>query len=503
MKILLFCHLGQIREYAEYVNSFKKLKSLQTVFLTMGQEEYELAQEVATFDEVKDILPTQGQLETAEEEPALAADSLRKLEQRLGSNFVNRDILTDRFFRAQPRLDIDPGKLPLVWTGTRTKQFMFLVYRRLEQEIHGFSPDFMFVEPSFAPTRMAWRLAHEKGIPAGGFMSVRFWPERMYLETGLGYDWLKARIAYREMPEKPMSDAESAQVQKRLKTILEEKTKPAYLKTEHARGAPDILKRLHPGRLFTGLYPWLGKRAGTYTNHPQVLPGEVFSPVAKYLRYRNGEVAKRYLSKTQIPFDRIRKKKYVIYFLHVQPEITVEGMAFNYQDQVNTLRNVLACLPANMELVVKEHSPMLGFRPMAIYDQLARMPGLVFAETHEDSHSLITHASVVVTLTGTVALEAVLYGVPAIVMGSIYFDGFNGIYKAADLSELRNYLSDPENLPGATRADAVRALGSMLRASRPGKPPRVDVTLEGIDLESAKMMMLELEEMGREHTDGR
>ena len=142
---------------------------------------------------------------------------------------------------------------------------------------------------------------------------------------------------------------------------------------------------------------------------------------------------------------------------------------------------------------MKEHSPMLGFRPVETYTQLTHMPGIVIAETHEDSHKLITHATVVVTLTGTVALEAVLYGIPAIVLGTIYFDSFKGIYKPESLDELKNLLSDPERLVGATDEDAVRALGSMLRASSPGRPPLGDTwTLQEVDVESAKVMMSEL-----------
>ena len=223
------------------------------------------------------------------------------------------------------------------------------------------------------------------------------------------------------------------------------------MQSEHAKGAPNFFKRLYPMRLFAGLYDWLGMRARTCTRNPQVLPGKIFSPIAKYVRYRNGQKGKRYLLKHQTPFKKIRTKKYAIYFLHVQPELTVEGMAFDYQDQVNTLRNILASLPADMYLVVKEHSPMLGYRPLEVYNQLVHMPGIIIADTHEDSHKLITHASVVVTLTGTVALEAVLYGIPAIVLGSIYFDSFKGIYKPENLTELKHLLSNPEKLHGSHR----------------------------------------------------
>src|SRR6056297_468076 len=449
MKILLFCHLGQIKEYAEYINAFNRVGPVTSVLLTAGHDEYELGREVGAFDEVKDILPEESELDRAEQDPIHVAEELRGLEQRLGENFVLRDILVDRFFRVQPSLNVRTGSVPLVWTGPRTKGYMYLIAKRLEDEMDKFGPNFMFVETSFAPTRMAWRLARHRGIPAGSYMSVRFWPERLYLETGIGYDWHAARAAYEELPDRPMKGPELAKVEQRLKTIRKDRTKPAYLQTEHARGAPDFFQRLSMLRAFGGHGSWLGKRAWSYTRNPQVLPNKAFSPIAKYVRYKEGRAAKRYLLQHQTPFGEFRCKRYAVYFLHVQPEITVEGMAFDYQDQITTLRNMLAALPADMELVVKEHSPMLGYRPREFYAQLLRLPGLTIADTREDSHKLITHSAVVVTLTGTVALEAVLYGIPAIVLGSIYFDTFNGIYKPESLKELKKLLARPGELSGA------------------------------------------------------
>ena len=404
----------------------------------------------------------------------------------------------DRCFGGQLRLDMDLSTVPLIWTGPRTRQFMHIIYKRLAEEIERFNPDFIFVETSTAPGRMIWRLAHAKGIPAGGFMPVRFWPERLYLETGIGYDWHQVRIAYREMEHRPMTGAELAEVKQRLQTIRHQKTKPAYLQSEHAKGAPSFFKGLSPTRLLAALDKWLGRRAKTCTTNPKVLPGKLFSPIAQYARYRNRLKAKRYLLKHQTSFGEIRTKKYAAFFLHVQPELTVEGMAFDYLDQVNTLRNILAALPADTYLVVKEHSPMLGYRPLDVYSQLVHMPGIIIADTREDSHHLISQASLVVTLTGTVALEAILYGIPAIVLGSIYFDRFNGVYKPQNLDELKKLLSNPEKLLGATEEDSLRALGSLLRASKPGRPARDGVTWHEIDNESAKVMMSELESLAKD-----
>ncbi len=117
MKILLFSHLAQIPEYAAYINAFKKVNSVQSLFLTMGREEYELGQEVGAFDVVKDILPKQSELDAADTDLSKAAQSLKELEDRIGSCFVNRDILMDRYFRGQPCCRPGPkyGPFDLDW----------------------------------------------------------------------------------------------------------------------------------------------------------------------------------------------------------------------------------------------------------------------------------------------------------------------------------------------------------------------------------------------------
>ena len=492
MKILLFSHLTHIPDNAVYINALKKVTSVQTRLLTMGREECELGHEVRTFDTVRDILPEESEIDGSDADFSDTAQALKELEERIGSRFVHRDILMDRYFRGQAAINVDPNIVPVMWTGSRTMRFMHIICKQLEEELASFEPDFIFLETNSAPYRMAWRLAREKGIAAGHFQSVRVWSERVYLETGLGLDWHRVRMAYREMANSPMKGEELTKVTQNLQAVVQEKTKPYYMQWAANKGAPNLFSRLQPMRLLAGNKRWLGKRSRTATINPRVYPGHIYSPIARYGRYRQGQKAKRFLLKHQTPFDIIRKNKYAVYFLHVQPELTVEEMAFEHQDQVNTLRNILASLPADMSLVVKEHSPMLGRRPMELYNRLMHMPGIILADPSEDSHKLITGSTVVITLTGTVALEAVFYGVPAIVLGSVFFDCFRGIYKPVSLYELDKLLSNPDKLRGASTEDALHALGSMLRASVPGMLARVDQGLQEIDYEFAKEMLAEL-----------
>ena len=50
--------------------------------------------------------------------------------------------------------------------------------------------------------------------------------------------------------------------------------------------------------------------------------------------------------------------------------------------------------------------------------------------------------------------------------------------------------------PGATEEAALRALGSLLRASEPGRSSRADVTMQKINFESEKVMMSMLQKVG-------
>ena len=222
--------------------------------------------------------------------------------------------------------------------------FMYVLLNRLEEEMANFGPDFIFVETNSAPYRMAWRLGRDKGIPAGQFMEGRVWPERLYAETGLGLDWHQSRMAYREMIDNPMTGEELARVTRILQTITQKKTKPLYTKWAIFKSAPGFLSRLHPLWLLAGIRDWLEKRPRTAAINPRVLPSQIYTPPAKYRRYKNGLKAKRFLRKHRTPLEKLREKKNAMYFLHSQPELTVEEMAFEYHDQVNRLRNILAAL---------------------------------------------------------------------------------------------------------------------------------------------------------------
>jgi hypothetical protein len=126
-------------------------------------------------------------------------------------------------------------------------------------------------------------------------------------------------------------------------------------------------------------------------------------------------------------------KSYCVFALHYEPERTSlpEGLPIDFQgDAVVAAR---ALMPEDSALVVKEHysqqtSALRGFlgRSPMFYDLVKSFPNTIFAGTRDRLSELVRDAQCVFTLTGTVAIEAVLRGVPVAYFGSPWWAGLPG-----------------------------------------------------------------------------
>lgn len=130
--------------------------------------------------------------------------------------------------------------------------------------------------------------------------------------------------------------------------------------------------------------------------------------------------------------------KYVLFPLHFQPEqSTLVGGVF-YANQVALVENISKSLPLGWTLIVKEHPRGRGSRPLWQYKHLASFPNVLFNDA--PTKELMNGASAVITITGTIALEAAVQGTPSICLGQTYFDHLDLIYKVQSFDDLRDLL---------------------------------------------------------------
>jgi capsule polysaccharide export protein KpsC/LpsZ len=129
------------------------------------------------------------------------------------------------------------------------------------------------------------------------------------------------------------------------------------------------------------------------------------------------------------------------------------------------VRNIVAAMPADTILAVKEHRVQAGWRDPAFYEELMSIPGVVLIHDSVDTRNLIRAADAVFTLTGTASLEAMCLGTPAIVFGEIYYQGMPGVRRVRSVPELREVLGELDSFQRATDEEVHRAFAARHVAS--------------------------------------
>ena len=121
---------------------------------------------------------------------------------------------------------------------------------------------------------------------------------------------------------------------------------------------------------------------------------------------------------------------YVYFPLHYEPERTTNPDGGVFHDQLRTLAQLRAFVPASIAICVKEHpsqfnARMTGHqgRTARFYKAVTAISGVHLVAETLSSATLILNAQAVATISGTVALEAAILGKRGLVFGGAWFDG--------------------------------------------------------------------------------
>lgn len=123
--------------------------------------------------------------------------------------------------------------------------------------------------------------------------------------------------------------------------------------------------------------------------------------------------------------DFIEGKKFVLFGFHKQPEASIDVCGRYFDDQFQNVLNFWRQLPPDWYLVIKEHSNAIGDRSYDFFKKLQRYPRIVLMNEYANAQELMKKAQLVVTNTGTMALEAALQGIPAITLSHVVFNNLN------------------------------------------------------------------------------
>ena len=131
-------------------------------------------------------------------------------------------------------------------------------------------------------------------------------------------------------------------------------------------------------------------------------------------------------------------QRFVLLPLHHQPEATTLVNGIWYSNQISLVEQLSKSLPLGYELVVKEHPRSIGQRPIWQYKHIRGLHNVVISNLN--SKYLCSLSDLVVTVSGSVALEATALAKPVLLLGKCVHDYNKLFYTVGSPEEMPSTL---------------------------------------------------------------
>lgn len=145
-----------------------------------------------------------------------------------------------------------------------------------------------------------------------------------------------------------------------------------------------------------------------------------------------------------------------------QPEATTTSAAQKYVDQWKIVEDLAVNAPSDINIVIKAHPFGYGWQGKDYYEKLLRLPNVFMAPIGYDGKELIKNAKAVITINGSIGLEAMTYDTPAYTVGNAWYSHSDYIENLDSHLELLNRL---DNLRVLTKEEKKKVLISAYRSS--------------------------------------
>ena len=138
----------------------------------------------------------------------------------------------------------------------------------------------------------------------------------------------------------------------------------------------------------------------------------------------------------------MKREKYVLFLLHLQPEATTLPQAGVFAEQELCVQLLAPVLKEyGIKLYVKEHF-VQPYRTKNFYRDLRQTDNVTLVSSYVDSVDLLAHCVAAATPAGTVSIEAIANGRPVLVFGHGGFEHGPGIYQVGNEDECRAAVAD-------------------------------------------------------------
>ncbi len=162
-------------------------------------------------------------------------------------------------------------------------------------------------------------------------------------------------------------------------------------------------------------------------------------------------------------YDEIDPSEDFAFFpLHMEPEISTMLYAPYFTDQLHVIKQSARSLPLRFKLYVKEQPSMVEYRKRSFYKELKKIPNVKLIRPNVSSFTLINHAKLVLTITGTAGWEAALMNKPVITFGEPFYNALPSVGHCTDYTQLPQLIQKKLEHPGHDENQLTQLVASIL-----------------------------------------
>jgi hypothetical protein len=133
--------------------------------------------------------------------------------------------------------------------------------------------------------------------------------------------------------------------------------------------------------------------------------------------------------------------KHIMFPLQYEPEASLLYAAPDFRDQRALVKQICEQLPVGKTLWVKEHPNQFGVLRHHSWREIKRSHNnLKFVHGRENGRKLISNCELVVTISSSAGMDALVIGKPVVVLGDVFYQNFSGAHKMKSLRELAEFL---------------------------------------------------------------
>jgi len=151
----------------------------------------------------------------------------------------------------------------------------------------------------------------------------------------------------------------------------------------------------------------------------------------------------------------VEGEQFIFFPLHSEPETAISLNAPWIGNQAELIWNIATSIPIEMKLYVKDHPRMYGLRPVQYYERMReRSPNVRVLHPLRNTLDFVPSARLVIVVSGTTGLEALLNGIPVVTLGACNFQYLTGVTRTRNLAMLPQTIRDA--LRNTPHPDAIR-----------------------------------------------